>query len=141
MEVFSFKGSYFRVGLTHLLFLLKSSPLRAEHYLLPLPCGPHLPLVRHLPLWTLRVGGGGREALPPWGGPISVVCNLSGFGLDGWLRQAQTGAPPYSTPPSLASLGFLLASRVQFSLTNPVARAPWFYLGPRPLSCRVRGLD
>lgn len=40
VEVSSAKGSYFKVGLTQIFFLVRSSAWRAEHCLLPLPCWP-----------------------------------------------------------------------------------------------------
>lgn len=77
------KGSYFKVGLTHLLFLLRRPPLKAERCLLPPPHGLRLPIVQTLAsLWILCVCVcWGEQASPHPGRTQFVECNLSSYGL------------------------------------------------------------
>ena len=155
MEVFSFKGSYFKVGLTHLLFLLRRPPLKAKLCLLPPPRGLRLPVAQTLAsLWILCVCVCvcvcvlvGSRLPPTLGGPSlwSVIWAAMGCWLSfPCVRGLQKG--PFENRDRLrlghlCTLGCLspASPRVLSSLTDAVARAPWFCLGFGFLIFRTKG--
>lgn len=70
-----------------------------------------------------------------------MVYNLSSFGLDGWLRQAQTGAPPYPGLPIPCFFGVSFSSKGPVQSNKYNVKGSLVLPGPRSLICRMRGLD